>query len=565
MTDEERYPPGYENATIRAWRQANLPGRNLIQRNAMELRRHYTASAACVPARAAIFTGQYPSLNGVSQTDGAAKTANEQGMFWLDPNTIPTMGDYFRAAGYRTFYKGKWHISESDIQIPGSHSGLNTYDSLGNRDLAKEQLYLNANRLDDFGFSGYIGPVPHGLDARNSGGACTTGTGGRDVVYADHTIELLSELERSPTQPWLAVCSFVNPHDIVLFGLLGRFGNYDFTIDPNTPPIPNSPSDSETLLTKPIAQASYRRTYQEAFQPTFNSAQLRQLYYQMHKDVDAQILRVMQRLQRSPMYRDTIVVFLSDHGELLGSHGGLYQKWHCAYEEVIHVPCYIHNPTMFPNPVVSNEITSHIDLIPTLLGLAGLDPSTLRRQLATTHSDVQPLVGRDLSAMLRGQSNWTRKGEPIYFMTDDEPTSGTNQQNFTGFAYNSVVQPSHVETVVVDLPDGTGKRTWKLSRYFDNTQFWTSPCQSTTVYPEIGSAALRCQGITRTQQLPDQYEMYDLTADPYELVNLAHPTNQTPANVQTMQLLQSILLQQRQQKRLFASSGQPQGVPQCPQ
>jgi arylsulfatase A-like enzyme len=52
-------------------------------------------------------------------------------IFWLDPNTVPTMGDYFRTAGYRSFYKGKWHISQEGILIPGTHNALPSYRPAG--------------------------------------------------------------------------------------------------------------------------------------------------------------------------------------------------------------------------------------------------------------------------------------------------------------------------------------------------------------------------------------------------------------------------------------------------
>ena len=73
----------------------------------MELHRHYAGSTACLPSRATLFTGQYPSLHRVTNTDGLAKQASDPLMTWLDPSTVPTMGDWFRAAGYRTHYRGK--------------------------------------------------------------------------------------------------------------------------------------------------------------------------------------------------------------------------------------------------------------------------------------------------------------------------------------------------------------------------------------------------------------------------------------------------------------------------
>lgn len=130
LVDEERYPPVYENAEIQHWRNQNLMTQQLLRSHALEFHRHYIGSAACCPSRATLFTGHYPSLHGVSQTNGIAKQAFDSDMFWLDPNTVPTMGDYFRAAGYQTYYKGKWHISNGDIVIPGTHTSLASYNWL---------------------------------------------------------------------------------------------------------------------------------------------------------------------------------------------------------------------------------------------------------------------------------------------------------------------------------------------------------------------------------------------------------------------------------------------------
>ena len=44
-----------------------------------------------------------------------AKKANDPAMQWLDPNSVPTLGDWFRAGGYETHYRGKWHISHADL------------------------------------------------------------------------------------------------------------------------------------------------------------------------------------------------------------------------------------------------------------------------------------------------------------------------------------------------------------------------------------------------------------------------------------------------------------------
>jgi len=107
MTDEERYPPPYETETVAAFRRNRLTARESLRGRGLDFHRHYAGSTACLPSRATLFTGQYPSLHGASQTDGIAKHNTDPGMRWLDPDSVPTLGDWFRAGGYKTHYRGK--------------------------------------------------------------------------------------------------------------------------------------------------------------------------------------------------------------------------------------------------------------------------------------------------------------------------------------------------------------------------------------------------------------------------------------------------------------------------
>ncbi len=66
MTDEERYAPPYESDSVRSFRTSQLTARESIRDRGLEFHRHYAGSTACVPSRATLFTGQYPSLHGVS-------------------------------------------------------------------------------------------------------------------------------------------------------------------------------------------------------------------------------------------------------------------------------------------------------------------------------------------------------------------------------------------------------------------------------------------------------------------------------------------------------------------
>jgi arylsulfatase A-like enzyme len=137
MTDEERYPPPYEAEAVQAFRRDQLTAREQIREGALEFYRHHAGTTACAPSRAALFTGQYPSFHGVSQTDGTAKHADDPTMMWLDPDSVPTLGDWFRAGGNETHYRVKWHISEATLPSPGTHEGLMASHNAGNAVLAR--------------------------------------------------------------------------------------------------------------------------------------------------------------------------------------------------------------------------------------------------------------------------------------------------------------------------------------------------------------------------------------------------------------------------------------------
>ena len=574
IVDEQRAAPPYESAALTEWRLANLPAQQALRGRGMEFRNHHIMASACAPSRTSFLTGQYPSLHGVTQTSGIAKSSLEEDLFWLDPTTVPTMGDWFRAGGYDTYYKGKWHVSDADLYEPGSHSPFQASTTDGQRDLAAEAIYLDADLLDDFGFGEWIGPEPHGSNPYASASSAPYG-GGRDQMFAQQAVELLERL-RGANNPWLAVASFVNPHDICLWGELSLLGSrlrpatslrLKAQLDgSNVPddlfdPVLFAETRIDDLASKPEAQASYRSTYSSALQPTIIDKDYQRFYYQLQKTVDGLIGTVIDALTAdAQMTRDTIVIYMSDHGELLGAHGGLLQKWHVAYDEVIKVPFIVHNPTLFPAAMSTDISTSHVDLLPTMLGLAGLDQSELRVAIAATHTQVQPLPGRDLSGLLLGLESEVSVGDqPQYFMTDDEPMRGVQQVGWNGRMYPSVVQPCHLETVIAMLPTGEGgaMERWKYTRYFDNSQFWSSPGSRDAVTIVDGNTQLpgthkNAVTTVKTSAVADQLEIYNTSVDSLELRNIAADqlAMATPRISGIVSQLQSMLAEQVVTKRL---------------
>jgi len=353
------------------------------------------------------------------------------------------------------------------------------------------------------------------------------------------------------------VCSFLNPHDDSLFGVIALAQGLRYHPS-EVPPVAQSPTHEEDLSTKPSCQQSYVDTWGKIVAPQPWIETHLKFYYQMQAAVGEQITRVLDALAASKAYENTIVIFSSDHGDLQGSHGGMHEKWHCAYDEALRVPFLVCSPLL---PGGAREVdvpTNHADLIPTLLGLAGIDHDEALAKLKTDHVDAHPLVGRDLSDAVRAAEP-AAPSEPILFTTDDEISEGSMKpaspfqrvaRRFEVFA--TVKQPNHLQTVIAEVDVDGAQHLVKFSRYYDNQQFWTVP----------GERDERLDGrktTTVTEPEPDEYELYDLTLDPLEQHNLAHPANADEQTRALRQTMLGLLVEQLAAKRLTPTTGERPG------
>ena len=527
MTDEERAVPPYEAPDVIAWRDRTLTGRRWFDEHGVSFQRHYTGSLACVPSRPTIFTGHYPDLHGVTQTDGIGKVFDDSRMRWLRRGEVPTLGNWFRAAGYDTHYDGKWHISHADLTDPESGGPLATNDDDGVVDHKAVQRYLDADPLGPFGFSGWVGPEPHGAGLANAGVR-------RDPLIADRVVAWLNDRydrrragDLDAIKPFLLVASFVNPHDIVLFPTwVRRSPLQPSSLDP--PHVPPAPTADEDLSTKPAAQIAFREAYYSGYGPapaisrTYerNAQRYRDLYYRLHAEVDGPIDRV-RRAVTDGGSANAVLVRTSDHGDLLGAHGGLHQKWFNLYDEATRVPFVI--ARIGEHATKARTVTaptSHVDLVPTLLGAAGVDFAAVAATLAESFTEVHDLPGRNLMPVVDGaQADDTRA---VYIMTRDNMLEGDTGASGLARRLKRTVNPpallrirvpahtaSNFEGLVVRV-DG---HLWKLVRTFDDPATWTEPGVRHLAANGLGGE------VYRTSPLDDQWELYDLTADPTETRN----------------------------------------------
>ncbi|HZI43758.1 MAG TPA: sulfatase-like hydrolase/transferase [Ilumatobacter sp.] len=527
LTDQERAAPPYETDALREWRERSLPGRRWFAEHGVTFRRHYTGSLACAPSRPTLFTGQYPDVHGVTQTDGLGKDADDSGMRWLRPTEVPTLGHWFRAAGYDTYYQGKWHLSHADLHDAGSGRSLATNDDDGNVDTMAAAQYAAADRLDEFGFSGWIGPEPHGPALANSGLRRDPLTAARVVAWLEDRYARRQRGDADAQRPFLVVASFVNPHDIVLFPLWSRndpFGDAHGDV----PEVPPSPTADEDLTAKPRAQRAYRAAYPTGYAPLptdvyeERAAEYRRLYYRLHAEVDGAIDAVRRAVTNS-CSDDAVLVLTADHGELLGAHGGLHQKWFNLYDEATRVPFVIAGVGSRPTRarVIESAPTSHVDIVPTLLSVAGIDSSRVAEELTGRFTELHPLPGRDLMPIVNGTGD-VPADRAVYLITRDNILEGDTGASPAARVLGLGAAPP--DNMRISVPADTAAsfeaivvadegRVWKLARTFDDPATWTEP----------GVRHLAASGADgdryREQPLADEWELYDLMDDPIEAVN----------------------------------------------
>lgn len=403
-----------------------------LKKNGIEFKNAYIASSACNASRACIYTGKYGRETGVTSTSGFGNETSADGHFpkvanhvsWVglhpyDPkcslpndDVIKTIGTHFRLNGYRAIYKGKWHLSEVEGGWPNK-----AYDAEG---LAK------------FGFEGWNPPEGHG-------GTPVRWGMGADVSYVQDAVNSLYEL-KDTNHKWFMALNLINPHDV------GFFEDWPIEI-PEYPglEVPESFLTPQELLDqKPLAQSiarwywnsvtfrRYREMTEGAGEEIIGEDEWKKYcnyYAHLAQIADFNMGIVLDTLEATGQLDDTLVVYLSDHGEMGGAHGQT-QKWYQAYQETIHVPLVFSNKRLANvttddegNEVVEGNTTdsfaSLIDIAPTLLSLAGINP-TLTRDVQNLHdSNVRDeLRGVDLTPILQNPADSVQ--DAVLFVTDDD-------------------------------------------------------------------------------------------------------------------------------------------------
>ncbi len=319
----------------------NTPAMDSLAENGMFFSRAYSPNPLCMPARSSIFTGRYPHETKVT------KNAHVD----IDPKDFVCMGTYFRQAGYETMYAGKWHLCYK-AGAPETHGF----------EIPKESKKIK----------------------------------GRDARAADAAVRFLSQKH---DKPFLAVVSFLGPHDICQFSRDQKLpcGSIGRTPEPEQcPPAPANlappanETDSMTILRKGYHA---NRMFPVGGFTEDKWRQYRWGYYRIIEEVDARIGEVLGALGKAGLERNTLIVLTSDHGECAGAHR--FNQKTVFYEESARVPLIVSFKGRTGKGVCDKLVNIGVDIMPTLLDYAGI-------------SVPKKLTGRSLRPIVAGQrvSDW---------------------------------------------------------------------------------------------------------------------------------------------------------------
>ena len=306
----------------------------------------YGASPLCSPSRASFMTGLLPSKTRVY--DNAAEFAAD----------LPTFAHHLRRLGYRTVLSGKMHFCGPD-QLHGFEQRLTT------------DIYPA-----DFGWTpDWDRPRErpnwyHNMSSVTLAGTCVRSNqlDFDDEVAFTAERELFDKARGLDKRPLLLVASFTHPHDP--FAIPKEFYDLyrDEDIDMPGAPVAEADLDPHSrrlrhvcgIDAEPVTEAQIRAA--------------RRAYYGAISYIDRQVGRLMRALDDGGLRDDTIVLFLGDHGEMLGERG-LWYKMN-FFDHAARVPLIVCAPRRFPPRRVKANV-SLTDIAPTLIDLAGGNLSAL--------------------------------------------------------------------------------------------------------------------------------------------------------------------------------------------
>jgi len=449
------------------------PNLDRFAKSGMVFENVFCTNSICTPSRASIITGQYSHRNGVRD------------LYDKLPGKQHHLPREMRKAGYTTAVIGKWHLKESPEHFD--------YFSV----IAGQGSYMNPVLHVSEG--GEVRKIRYSSILSREIPVIDTEGHSSDVLTAQ-TLDWL-ENKREKTKPFFLMHHFKAPHDMFVFaprykdyladteipepgnlynqpgpkfGSIGTRGVDDSlvsVIGSTVSPQPDKRNLARyyekqiralTGKEKPTKEESTHHSYQLYLRD----------YLRCVKGIDDNLQKIFDYLEESGLSENTIVIYTSDQGMMLGEHDYIDKRW--MYEESIRMPFIIRHPGRTTAGSRSDWLINNTDFAPTLLSMAGVDKPGY-------------MEGHDFSGALDGQkepADW-RKG--TYYRYWMHMAHGHNNPGHLG------IRTRDAKLILFYGADYTDIHNKRKVEGGDGNRYWKST--------------------------PVAWEFYDLSKDPLEMNN----------------------------------------------
>lgn len=321
----------------------HTPNLKALAQRSVRFANTYTASPLCAPGRASYMSGQLP--RGTRVYDNAAEFASD----------IPTYAHHLRRAGYRTALSGKMHFVGPD-QLHGFEERLTT--DIYPADFGWTPDYRKPGERIDWWY--------HNLGSVTGAGVAEISNQLEydDDVAFQAVAKLYDNARGNDDRPWMLTASFTHPHD----PYVARRKYWDLYedcahLDPKVPAIPYDDLDPHSQR---IFDANDWRSFDIG---TDDIRKSRRAYYANISYLDDKIGNILEVLDATGQTENTIIVFVSDHGDMLGEKGLWFKM--SFFEGSSRVPLMVAAPGLEPRRV--DTAVSTLDVTPTLADLVGIE------------------------------------------------------------------------------------------------------------------------------------------------------------------------------------------------
>lgn len=349
----------------------DLPNIRAFQREAVSFNKHYSVTNPCGPSRASILTGMYAMnhrsiRNGTPLADGIPNIATEVRNSGYDPTLY---GYTDTCADPRNRHPNDPELKADEGLLPGFTEAL----EMRYRSSYPWRAHLKSRGYDIPDYQDFYKPVsPNPTRPARPNDPPFYKAEDSDTAFL--TDRLIADLSVREDENWFAVATYIRPHPPLVAPI-----PYNRMYDPQTLPLPNRTSPEAESATHPFTAGTLKALRMEDMLrgvdqiDATNDADvqtLRALYLGLATEVDTHFGRIISFLKESGQYDDTLIILMSDHGEMLGDHH-IWGK-QVPYDPAYHIPLIIRDPRR-PDQHGTNveAFTESIDITPTILDLVG--------------------------------------------------------------------------------------------------------------------------------------------------------------------------------------------------